>query len=880
MGTFSMDDRPLQDIYLLHHSHYDRGYTHSQVVIDQLQVDFINQAIEMLEATRDWEAASQPRWTIEVHEQLRRWLEYADAADIQRMRDLVSAGRIGLGAIQYNTTPLSSVESLCKQLVTIPRYRRELGFPVRVAFQHDVTGVPWVMSDLLLDAGVELLVMAINLHTGGNGPKRPGYFKWRTPSGRILKVFSGHHYGTFDAITEPVTTPLLSMKAQIDTFWQGVVDGGYPHDFLYLTTTHSPVADDNGAPCIMTAEKVREWNRQPGYPPITYVTPELLLEKLRAIPDSLIPEHRGDWTDFWNYGAGSTALETAMNGDSKRKLYASALLGARLPDDRRLKALQRQAWDEVICFEEHTWGMAPQASNPNHAHCVTVAMHKRNLAHTAQELARYVLASRLASHAGNPVMHRTEGLLAVNPSAMARRVTLAFPPRWTAIYGHLHGFQYRHSEVFNLLGELQEFLPSGGRPIEVALAPFSVVRIPWEACPEPQADASLIDGVAAGGSHFVESATHRLVYQPGDGRILSLLDKQTGWEAVLPDDDYDLLTPVHEKPDPAVDGSRQSYYRRDCDKERRLGSCWNPDWKALRSGPSALLGCRVMRTARTISLVREYAIEGASRVIQKFDISADCPWIEVGIIIHKDRIETPESLYFASRFNLQAEWEAEFDASGIPVRLDTDQLEQTSRGWVTAEAFTRMADRSHQVAVFAPDIPLVQFGTFHFGKPPVAIPRPAAPLHLLWVCNNYWETNFPITQEGVIRLSCAIHTSGCSDRAALYRLADAYARKPLFLPLASCPSRRDEPLLRVSNPGLRLVSVDAASSCDGNIYRLANYQTTVQEGELDVGARICSAVVVSPTEAVLADCEFKDSSVCCTIPPNAVLSILVNSINR
>ena len=46
----------LKKIYLLHHSHYDRGYTHSQVIIDNLQADFITQAIEMMEATRDWEA--------------------------------------------------------------------------------------------------------------------------------------------------------------------------------------------------------------------------------------------------------------------------------------------------------------------------------------------------------------------------------------------------------------------------------------------------------------------------------------------------------------------------------------------------------------------------------------------------------------------------------------------------------------------------------------------------------------------------------------------------------------------------------------------------------------------------------------------------------
>ena len=95
----------LKHIYLLHHSHYDRGYTHSQVVLEHLQWDFIDQAMAMLEETADWEPQSQPRWTIEVHEQLRLWIKTASAGQIERMRSLVAQGRMGLGAIQFNTTP-------------------------------------------------------------------------------------------------------------------------------------------------------------------------------------------------------------------------------------------------------------------------------------------------------------------------------------------------------------------------------------------------------------------------------------------------------------------------------------------------------------------------------------------------------------------------------------------------------------------------------------------------------------------------------------------------------------------------------------------------------------------------------------------------------
>jgi alpha-mannosidase len=868
----------LKKIYLLHHSHYDRGYTHSQVIIDNLQADFITQAIEMMEATRDWEAGSQPRWTIEVHEQLRRWLVGATPEEIARLKQQVADGRIGLGAIQYNTTPLGSVESLCKQLVEIRTYREKLGFPVRVAFQHDVTGIPWVMSDLLLDAGIELLVMAINLHTGGNGPKRPGVFNWRTPQGRVLKVFSGHHYGTFDSVTEPVFTPLAEMKTNMDRFWQGIVDDGYAHDFLYLSTTHSPVADDNGGPCIMSAEKVREWNRQEGYPSIEYVTPEQLIEKLNCVPEAALPEHRGDWTDFWNYGAGSTALETALNANSKQKLFSSGLLATQLPVNDRLIQRQRDAWDEVVCYDEHTWGMDCQASKPNHAHCIAAGMKKRMMAHEGQELARYVLASRLATYAGNPVMFETEGLLALNPSPVAKRVCVNVLPRWRKIFGHLNGFQYRHSEAENLVGELDAFPDPGGKQVQVEVGPFSATRVPWVQCAAPEADDSLQEGRTDTGAATIESATHLLEYHPDTGRILRLFDKANGWDVLAASGDYDLLEPVHEKPDPSVDASRKSYYKRELEIERALGSCWNPDWKAVRTGAHAFRGCKVVRDARTISLIREVALEGASRVIQKFELSADHPWIEVGIIIHKDKVETPEAIYFVSQLNLKENWEATFDSSGVPVKLDEEQLEHSSRGWITAEAFTRMEDASHQFSVFAPGTPLAQLGNFHFGEPPLAIPRQTQPLHLLWGCNNYWETNFPVTQEGVIRLSCAIHTAKGASNADTYRQADAFFRKPLFLPLASCEETGTHALVVVDNPKVRLLSIDAARYSDDTIYRVANYEATAQACALDVGADIVEAAVVSATEEMMTHCECNGQSVMLDVAANAIVSVRVKTL--
>lgn len=884
----------LKNIYLIHHSHLDIGFTHSQVVVEQLQTDFINQALDLLDATKDWDELSRPRWTIEVSQQLKLWLASATAKDLARLKRHVRGKRLGLGAIQYNTTPLSSIESLCRQLAEVRYYRKKFGFPVRAAFQHDINGLPWVMSDLLLDAGVELFVMAINLHTGGNGPVRPGMFRWRTPSGRALRVFSGNHYSAFDEITHPYRSSVPEMKTAVDAYWEMLQDLGYPYDFLYLSATNLPVAYDNGGPSHTTAGKVREWNRQKSYPRIQYITPELLLEKLKRIPDRKLPEFSGDWNDFWNYGAGSTARETAMNAETKQKLFKSALIGTRLPQSPRLESLQDTAWDKVTLYDEHTWGAWASAARPEYPFTIVTEGWKRCLAYDGQEYARYTLASRLADYAGNPPMYEPGGLLAINPSPVRQAITFDVQRGWDeGLRGHLQGFTGPGSDPEAIEGEdtFTHGMPTGKR-VFLEMDPFSAIRVPWADCREPEAGKGLHEGsseevlsvqvldghereLRKKGLRFIESPFHRMEYDPSNGRIMRLFDRKTGWEVLPQGAEYNLLEPIHEKPDPRFDASRKSYYDRIVATEVRFQDCWNSDWRGARSGVRSFAGVRIERHERAISLVREYSLEGAPRIIQRFELSVDRPWIEADILLHKDRVESPESIYFVTQLNLGKGWEALYDGSGIPVKLDEENLDRSSKGWITAESFVRMEDRRNQFSVFAPGMPLVQIGDFNWGKPRERIPRPARPLMVNWACNNYWETNFPVTQEGIIRYRMGIHTSRGHAPADTYRQADGFARRPLFLPLASCAKMESAPLVFLSNTRVRLASVERARYGKGWVYRLVNPGSRRETATLDLERRVSAASLVTPLEETSGVCQFKGSVIKVSVPSRRVVSVLV-----
>ena len=157
-------------------------------------------------------------------------------------------GRIGLAALRWHVGAAIDRAGL-ERLVAGKRELEELtGAPIRVACQHDVNGVPWAMADVLLDAGVDLFVMAVNIAPGQCAAAAAGDVPVGGAVGRTIRVFNGHHYTMFDQL-------MLSWHDSVDRMaegWAGLAtrldDIGYGLDFVYLTSTAAPVMWDNAPP--------------------------------------------------------------------------------------------------------------------------------------------------------------------------------------------------------------------------------------------------------------------------------------------------------------------------------------------------------------------------------------------------------------------------------------------------------------------------------------------------------------------------------------------------------------------------------------------------------------------------------------------------------
>ena len=770
----------IKEILVLHHSHLDVGYTHSQPVIMELQREYIDQALHLLAETAEWTEDARPKWTCEVTAPVLKWLETASDADVESFNAFARQGRLAIGAMQYNITPLNSADQLTRQLAPVDELRERLGVRLTTALQHDVNGVPWPLADLLLDHGVDLLVMGINPHLGSPVRPRPGVFRWRTPTGRELRVMNGNHYTMFDQIFLAWERSLDAMQNGLSNYVSHLEGIGYPHDFLYLTTTAAPEMWDNSPPNLSVAKLIRQWNEAGRQPRIRYVTTEDLLARIQQIPEDALPLLSGDWTDYWNFGCASTAGNVARSRAARRALEAADSLAVS-PQVEAVRRVAERAWGLLDLFNEHTWSYWDTAGGLEPA--FVQDQLKAALALEAKELADYVLTQELETRAGNATHSETppDSVLFVNPSAIARTEYVEIPIAWRKPGPRLRCERFKPAAPGDMetVGPIE--LPVFGTK-SVSLATLSPApddtRLRHEDRRTPvtfRAFNNVRIEMARKGDALLESPTHRLTYNPETGRILALFDKTLARDMLPVDQHYDFFDFVRERPDALVDGRREAIYERDLEREKLDQSCWKA-WRAIRERATRPISCRVVRQVGALVLERRYEAPGVEQFVQRISLRADSPVIGLEAEFEKLACTEPEAIYFVFPLALPSGWHAHFDTAGQAVELDAEQLPGACRGWLTIDSYLAMYTEGWGATLFCPDAPMVMAGDFHFVPPLEAVPRTENPLLLAWPLNNYWNTNFPRSQPGPIRLRYGLLTHGAFDAGEASRQAMRFTR--------------------------------------------------------------------------------------------------------
>ena len=786
----------------MHHSHMDVGYTHSQPVFWELQNEFLTQVIDWLEETADLPEGSRPKWTCEASEPVRKWLSRASASQIERFKRLHKQGRLGVSALRWHTTPLANRAGLRRLLDGKEELEQWLETKIPVACQHDVTGVPWPLADVLLDAGVDFFVMAINIHLGRAVKPRPGMFLWETPGGRKLRVFNGQHYTMLDQLLLAWDDSVERMAEGWAAYEKRLIEIHYPFDFVYLTSTCAPVMWDNAPPNPFMPDLIRRWNESERGPRIRYATFDDLRERALAVPESQLPVLRGDWTDYWNFGCASSPVSTALNQNAKPLAEAALLLTGNDPHPTL-----HQAFEKMDLYEEHTFGYYD--STPGHLQAQTTELLYQALAHEAHELSAFALMDALERLAQNPVADKGfKGALFANPGALPLTIWPELPEAWFAPAEPISERTYRASRLFYdgrpwtrrfTCGKTRSFGP-------IQLPPASWKVIALDKLPAPPPTSELFHRIEAQeikrreanfspeANHQrrvgrIESPFHILRYDPDSGRILSLFDRMQDRELLAQRDGLDFFAFVRERTDALVEDRRYAYYQRDLDREKMDEMCWQ-DWTPVRERATRIIHCAVTETPGRITLQRAFQAPGMLQLVQEITLFANDPVLKIEVEMELHPEPSPQALYFAIPLAMKSGWQAAFDTAGTMVRLDEDQLPGSCRNWATCENMAAMWDETGGVALFTKEAPMVQFGDYHFSRPLETLPRPENPLLLAWPVNNYWDTNFPRVQSGRIRLRYGLLAFGKMALAELQAQARQFYQPALAWPVTT--GGRDE----------------------------------------------------------------------------------------
>ena len=350
------------------------------------------------------------------------YLKQATPAQREQFIAAVKSGQVGLQALYGNElTGLCRPEELLRLLSSAREIAKLCETPVTSAMITDVPGYTWGIVPAFAHSGVKYFSI------GPNGGDRIGHtiaawgdkpFWWIGPNGKdkVLVWMTGTgYYRVFSSADN-----LLQYLGSLD-------EKGYPYDFVQVRHC----LGDNGAPDVNFADTVKQWNDTHAYPRLVIATTDEMFRDFEQRYGDTLPTAQGDFTPYWEDGAASSSLETALNRASADRLTQAETLFALFNPQAYPAQEFSQAWRNVILYDEHTWGAHNSISQPDEPFVQSQWAIKRQFAVDADMQSRKLLAAANAGR-GAAVASPSADVQAidvVNTTSFSYPYTLAVVPK-------------------------------------------------------------------------------------------------------------------------------------------------------------------------------------------------------------------------------------------------------------------------------------------------------------------------------------------------------------------------------------------------------------------------------------------------------------------
>ncbi|NIG56834.1 glycoside hydrolase family 38 C-terminal domain-containing protein [Chitinophaga sp. Cy-1792] len=363
-----------REIDLIHHSHTDIGYSHLQPEVLRIHLKNIDDALQMIAATRNYPEEARFKWNIESLWAVENYMKQASPAKKAAFIQAVKEGSICLSALYANIlTGLSLPEELFHYTDYAQTLKKEYGLEIPSAMISDVPGYTWNTVTALAHGGVKYFSSGPN-YLGETHPylgDRVGHFVrawgdkpvwWASPSGqeKILFWAGGKGYSSWHG-TAPGGV-FARGPQKIAEYLHELDEKKYPYDIVQWRYN---IVADNGPIDTSISRFVKEWNEKYQSPKLVLNTVDHLFKAFEEKYGNQLPVVKGDITPYWEDGAASSAKESGQNRITSLRLLQLTNAWSILSPGTYQPQSFFEAWRDVIMFHEHTWGAHNSTSEPD-----------------------------------------------------------------------------------------------------------------------------------------------------------------------------------------------------------------------------------------------------------------------------------------------------------------------------------------------------------------------------------------------------------------------------------------------------------------------------------------------------------------------------------
>lgn len=776
-GSVTM--KPVRDwtVYLLPHSHNDIGYTAQQSDVLKKQMGNLVDAIALARKTADYPEGARFKWNSEGLWAMDAYLNQATPEQKAELKDAISRGYVEFQALYANElTGLCRPEELVRLLQPSIRIARETGKPMETAMISDVPGYTWGIVPVLAQAGVRYFSVGPNPNdriglTAKAWADKPFY--WKSPDGKekVLFWMTGTSYNWFHGRT-------LAQKGDEEmlTYLDDLDADGYPYDMVQVRYT---AGGDNGLPDATLPDTVKSWNERYASPRLVMSTATDMFKEFEARYGKDLPVESGDFTPYWEDGAGSSALETAENRSSAERLSQAGTLWTLLKPPASFPTHDvYSAWRDVVLYSEHTWGAYNSISEPDSDFVKGQWAVKKAFADDASRESHDILDAALETRGAtvdNSVdvfntssWDRTD--LVTVPATLSRAGDRVLGPDGAAVpsqrlkTGELV-FVARHVPA---LGALRYRVTAGDPPA----------------------------GNARASQNSLTAGDIRVELDPETG-IISRLDSPHG--NVAKTLNQYLYVPGKDPKDAVTSGAATV--------------------RVMENGP--LVASVEIRSDAP-------GTQGLTRVVRVVD---GLDRVEVANTVDKTPIRTKEGVHFKFDFDVPG-GVVRMETPWAVVRPEVDQLPGACKNWFTVQRWVDVSNKMDGVTMAPLDAPLIEIGGITAELPWMEHIKPSQTI-LSYVMNNYWHTNYKADQGGPVTFRYAFRPHGAFSALEAARFGQEMSR-----PLVAAAAQGDAPggsWLRVEPSTVNIETLRPSLDGTGWIARLFGASGKPERVDLKAG---------------------------------------------